>query len=229
MKTYFDMFWTIHGKYNRLQCSSTVCNTFPIFWDQFNSSLKSYHNLSLPRNSVNMISSLKMVIPLLFLVILGCDGVSRDIENFLRDQGLKNLTQTFVSEEIEVRHVDRLTDQNLILFLRKKLSCQILLCILSHQISWWVLSHILHFVHLCKPKGWWSRSPWGCKQRCWGSGDFSVLVLCTFSESLFLNDFPHTVQIIHISYGLYSCAVLATHYLGKICHNIYNQFIFVMI
>ena len=82
-----------------------------------------------------MISSLKMVIPLLFLVILGCDGVGRDIENFLRDQGLENLTQTFVSEEIEVRHVDRLTDQNLILFLRKKLSCQILLCILSHQIS----------------------------------------------------------------------------------------------
>ena len=121
--------------------------------DQFNSSLIIYHNLSLPRNSVNMISSLKMVIPLLFLVILGCDGVGRDIDNFLRDQGWENLTQTFVSEEIEVRHVNRLTDQNLMdlavrtmgarlrlqsaatawvspqvtcLFLHKKLSCQIL-------------------------------------------------------------------------------------------------------
>ena len=52
MKTYFDMFWTIHAKYNRLRWSSTVCNTFPIFWDQFNSSLITYHNLSLPRNSV---------------------------------------------------------------------------------------------------------------------------------------------------------------------------------
>ena len=62
----------------------------------------------------------------------------------------------------------------------QKLSGQILLCILSHQISWWVLSHILHFVHLCKPKGWWSRSPWGCKQRCKGSGDFSVLVFVHF-------------------------------------------------
>ena len=60
-----------------------------------------------------MISSLKMFIPLLFLVILGCDGVGRDIENFLRDQGLENLTETFVSEEIEVRHVNILTDQNL--------------------------------------------------------------------------------------------------------------------
>ena len=59
-----------------------------------------------------MISSLKMVIPLLFLVILGCEGVGRDIENFLRNQGLENLTQTFVSE-IRVRHMNRLTDQNL--------------------------------------------------------------------------------------------------------------------
>ena len=89
MKTYFDMFWTIHGKYNRLQCSSTVCNTFLIFWDQFNSSLITYHNLSLPRNSVNMISSLKMVIPFLFLVILSCDGVGRDIEIFWETKVLK--------------------------------------------------------------------------------------------------------------------------------------------
>ena len=102
-----------------------------------------------------MISSLKMVIPLLILVILGCDGVGRDEEmaNFLKDQGLEHLTQTFVSEEIEVRQVSRLTDQNLMdlgvrtmgarlrlrsaattwvspqvtcLFLHKKLSCQIL-------------------------------------------------------------------------------------------------------
>ena len=109
-----------------------------------------------------MISSMKMVIPLLFLVILGCDGVARDMENFLREQGLGNLTQTFVSEEIEVRHVNKLTDQNLVdlgvrtmgarlrlrsaatawvspqvscLFLHKKLLYQILVCILSHQIS----------------------------------------------------------------------------------------------
>ena len=61
-----------------------------------------------------MISSVKMVLSLLFLVILACDGVRRDeITNFLRDQGFQNLTETFVSEEIEVRHVNRLTDQNL--------------------------------------------------------------------------------------------------------------------
>ena len=60
-----------------------------------------------------MISSLKMVIPLLCLVILGYDGVGRDIANFLRDQGFENLTETFVSKEFEVRHVNRLTDQNL--------------------------------------------------------------------------------------------------------------------
>ena len=62
--------------------------------------------------SFNMIST-KMVIPLLFLVIFGCDGVSRDMEHFLREHGLGNLTQTFVSEEIEVRDVNKLTDQNL--------------------------------------------------------------------------------------------------------------------
>ena len=32
MKTYFDMFWTIHGKYNRLKCSSALGNTFPIIF-----------------------------------------------------------------------------------------------------------------------------------------------------------------------------------------------------
>ena len=41
-------------------------------------------------------------------MILGFDCVGKDIEKFLRDQGLKNLTETFVSEEIEVRHVNRL-------------------------------------------------------------------------------------------------------------------------
>ena len=86
-----------------------------MFWDQFNWSFKSYHNIFLSRNSVNMISSMNMVYPLLFLLILGCDGVGReDIVNFLKDQGLQNLTETFVSEEIEVRHVNRLSDQNLI-------------------------------------------------------------------------------------------------------------------
>ena len=54
-----------------------------------------------------------MVIPPLFLVILGFDSVGKDIEKFLRDQGLKYLTETFVSEEIKVRQVNRLTDQNL--------------------------------------------------------------------------------------------------------------------
>ena len=168
-----------------------------------------------------MISSFKMVIPLLFLVILGVDGVGREIENFLRDQGRWSMVG-IVKLRLGLTTGDLFVSS-------QKLSGQILLCILSHQISWWVLSHILHFVHLRKPKGWWSRSPWGCKQRCRESGDFSVLVLCTLDESLFQKDCPHTVQIIHISYGLYTCAVLATHYLGKICHNIYNQFIFVMI
>ena len=36
MKTYFDMFWTMCGKYNRLLSSSLVCFMFVMFWDQFN-------------------------------------------------------------------------------------------------------------------------------------------------------------------------------------------------
>ena len=56
---------------------------------------------------MNMISSLKMGIALLFLMILGGDGVGRhDIANFLKDQGFQNLTETFVSEEIEVRQLN---------------------------------------------------------------------------------------------------------------------------
>ena len=40
--------------------------------------------------------------PLLFLVILGCDGMVRDeISNFLKDQGFQDLTETFVSEKMK--------------------------------------------------------------------------------------------------------------------------------
>ena len=53
--------------------------------------------------------------PLLFLVILGCDGMVRDeISNFLKDQGFQDLTETFVSEKNEVRQLNRLSYQNLI-------------------------------------------------------------------------------------------------------------------
>ena len=57
-----------------------------------------------------MISSLKMVFPLLLLVILGCDWVDRDdIANFPTDQGFQNLPEIFVSEEIEVRQLNWLS------------------------------------------------------------------------------------------------------------------------
>ena len=62
-----------------------------------------------------MISSLKMVLPLLLLVILGCDWVDRDdIANFPTDQGFQNLPEIFVSEEIEVRQLNWLSYKNLI-------------------------------------------------------------------------------------------------------------------
>ena len=40
-------------------------------------------------------------------------GLPTLITNFLRDHDFQNLTETFVYEEIEVRQVNRLTDQNL--------------------------------------------------------------------------------------------------------------------
>ena len=62
-----------------------------------------------------MIHSSKMVILLIFFAIVGLNGSGRDnLKKILNGQGLQNLTETFVAEEIEVRQLRQMSDQNLI-------------------------------------------------------------------------------------------------------------------
>ena len=103
-------------------------------------------------------------------------GWPNNVAKFLSDQGLQNLTETFIAEEIEVTQIPGISDQDLIKLgvrtigarmrirsaatvwvepemiccFSEKLAWQMLLCISSHQIIRSLLSHILHFVDLCK-------------------------------------------------------------------------------
>ena len=141
-----------------------------------------------------MISSLKMVFPLLFLVILGCDWVVRDdIANFLKDQGFQNLPEIFLSEEIEVRQLNWLSYQNLIDLWIGTIGARIRIRRCQGRGSLGVLvAYGIHFSTLLVSHYLWNIFHTICNLL------YSSLyqLLCTLSEPLSWKDFPHNLQTI---------------------------------
>ena len=82
-------------------------STFKVTKGEFKSQQLEYIEMLL-----NLIFKTKMVI-FLFLLLFGSShltSVEDDIVNFLKDQGLQELSAGFVSEEIEVRHLPSIPD-----------------------------------------------------------------------------------------------------------------------
>ena len=63
--------------------------------------------------SFNMIYPNNMFFFLIFLVISGGGGVNDQLGQFLTDNGLGHLKESFVEQEVEVRQLVGMSDQNL--------------------------------------------------------------------------------------------------------------------
>ena len=63
--------------------------------------------------SFNMIYPNNMFFFLIFLVISGGGGVNDQLGRFLTDNGLGHLKESFVEQEVEVRQLVGMSDQNL--------------------------------------------------------------------------------------------------------------------
>ena len=63
--------------------------------------------------SVNTMYPNRML-PLAFVLIIGCNAVGDEISRFLEEHGMRNLTTNFVNQEVEVKQIPTMPDHDLL-------------------------------------------------------------------------------------------------------------------
>ena len=54
------------------------------------------------------------MLPLAFVLIIGCNAVGDEISRFLEEHGMRNLTTNFVNQEVEVKQIPTMPDHDLL-------------------------------------------------------------------------------------------------------------------